>query len=148
MPLGGAKWNRSIVKMEGQLLAVFKYHWHFEQCNESDGLRPVISKFLVPDGRRLNNASTAQPVGRETMRFVRLLFFTGIAVAGLTGPSPPQTADDWFRLYAVHVNRTPRQPWIGVGVYLGSGIMITAAYVAGLGFWRKPQVESRARSFQ
>jgi hypothetical protein len=33
--------------------------------------------------------------------------------------------------FAVHINRTPPQPWPGFGVYLGSGLVLTAAHVPG-----------------
>lgn len=49
--------------------------------------------------------------------------------------------DDLFKIYAVHIDRTPKQSWIGQGVYLGRGFVITAAHVAGLWFWRWPRVE-------
>jgi Trypsin-like peptidase domain len=75
------------------------------------------------------------------MRFAAPLCFGFIAAAGLAGPAHPQDTDDSLRIYGVHINRTPKQPWTGVGIYLGKGIVITAAHVAGLGFWRKPQVE-------
>jgi S1-C subfamily serine protease len=32
---------------------------------------------------------------------------------------------------AVHINRMPQQPWPGYGVYLGNGLILTAAHVAG-----------------
>src|ERR1700704_297843 len=86
------------------------------------------------------------------MRFATPLCIGLIAAAVLAGPAHsqgpdgslnfyPHDVDDSLRLYAVHIDRTPKQPWTGVGVYLGRGIVITAAHVAGLGFWRKPRVE-------
>ena len=38
---------------------------------------------------------------------------------------------DSLRMYAVNVFRTPRQPWPGYGIYLGQGLVITAAHVVG-----------------
>src|ERR1700730_15422935 len=32
---------------------------------------------------------------------------------------------------AVHINHTPQQSWPGYGVYLGNGLILTAAHVAG-----------------
>jgi hypothetical protein len=52
-----------------------------------------------------------------------------------------EDADESLRLYAVHVYRTGEKNWTGYGIHLGRGIVITAAHVAGLGFWRRPQVE-------
>ena len=81
------------------------------------------------------------------MRFVMPLCFGVIAAAALAGPARPQDADDSLRLYAVHIDRAPKQSWTGLGVYLGRGIVITAAHVAGLGFWRKPRVEIAGQIF-
>jgi len=95
----------------------------------------------------------------RNMRFAMPMFLASVAAAALAGPAHPQDADlvrlyaalagpvypqgpdDSLRLYAVHIDRTPKQSWIGNGVYLGGGVVITAAHVAGLGFWRKPRVE-------
>jgi len=75
------------------------------------------------------------------MRFATSLCFGAIVTAGFAGPAHPQDTDDSLRLYAVHITRTPKESWTGNGVYLGRGIVITAAHVAGLGFWRRPRVE-------
>ena len=53
--------------------------------------------------------------------------------------------DDSFRIYGVHIDRTPKQPWTGLGIYLGRGYVLTPAHVAGLGFWRNPRVEVEGR---
>ena len=52
---------------------------------------------------------------------------TGFAVAGM--PLEPASAqafpnDADLKLFAVHINRTPQQPWPGYGVYLGSGLIL------------------------
>ena len=75
------------------------------------------------------------------MRYAPPLCLVVIAVAVFAAPASAQDIDDSLRLYAVHIDRTPKQSWIGQGVYLGKGIFLTAAHVAGLGFWRKPRVE-------
>src|SRR5580698_7211790 len=41
---------------------------------------------------------------------------------------------------AVHINRTPKQPWPGYGIYLGNGLILTAAHVAGNVVQTKPHV--------
>jgi hypothetical protein len=33
--------------------------------------------------------------------------------------------------FAVHINRTPKQSWPGYGIYLGNGLILTAAHVPG-----------------
>jgi hypothetical protein len=59
-----------------------------------------------------------------------MLLALGRTVAAGEGPAsePP---DDALRVYAVHINRTPAQSWPGYGMYLGNGLVITAAHVPG-----------------
>jgi hypothetical protein len=64
-----------------------------------------------------------------------------IAAAVFVEPVHSQEADDALRLYAVHIDRTQRKPLNGYGVYLGNGIVITAAHVIGGGDATKPQVK-------
>jgi hypothetical protein len=59
------------------------------------------------------------------MRFVTAFCLGCIAAAVYVGPTHPQDANNPLRFYAVHVGG-------GYGVYLGRGIVITAAHVAGL----------------
>ena len=55
--------------------------------------------------------------------------------------SAPDLAES-LRIYAVHIDRTPKQSWTGYGIYLGNGLVITAAHVIGRVFWwNKPKVE-------
>ena len=42
--------------------------------------------------------------------------------------------------FAVHINRTPQQSWPGYGVYLGNGLILTAAHVVGDFAQMKPHV--------
>jgi hypothetical protein len=42
--------------------------------------------------------------------------------------------------FAVHINRTPQQSWPGYGVYLGNGLILTAAHVPGEVAQTKPRV--------
>jgi hypothetical protein len=50
----------------------------------------------------------------------------------LAQPAPQLLAsDDGLRAYAVHINRTPPQRWPGYGMYLGNGLILTAAHVPG-----------------
>lgn len=48
--------------------------------------------------------------------------------------------DDDLRVFAVHINRTPRQNWPGYGVYLGNGYVLTAAHVPANVLVTKPHV--------
>ena len=42
-----------------------------------------------------------------------------------------QSTDDSLRVYAVNIVHTPPQDWTGYGVYLGNGLVLTAAHVVG-----------------
>jgi hypothetical protein len=58
----------------------------------------------------------------------------------LTRPSAAQNADESLLAYAVNVHRTPMQAWPGYGIYLGQGMFITAAHVAGRAWLTRPKV--------
>jgi hypothetical protein len=77
------------------------------------------------------------------MRFATSLHFgvIAVAVAVSAGPARPQDTDDSLRLYAVHISRTPLHHWSGNGVFLGGGIIITAAHIAASAMSKKPLVE-------
>jgi hypothetical protein len=51
-----------------------------------------------------------------------------------------QSVDADLKPFAVHVNRTPRQPWPGYGIYLGNGLILTASHVPGIFASTKPHV--------
>jgi len=68
-------------------------------------------------------------------------FCIGLMAAVLASPAHSQDADDALKLYAVHIDRTQKQPLNGYGIYLGNGIVITAAHVVGGGDATKPQVK-------
>lgn len=80
--------------------------------------------------------------GREDpMRFATSLCFGVVAAVLLAAPARSQDTDDSLKVYGVHVDRTPKQSWTGLGIYLGQGIVLTPAHVSGLGFWRRPRVD-------
>ena len=69
----------------------------------------------------------------------------GLAFAAtlvVTAPPFAQNSSDDADLkeFAVHVNRTPRQRWPGYGIYLGNGLVITAAHVPANVAETKPRV--------
>jgi hypothetical protein len=51
-----------------------------------------------------------------------------------------QSDDAELESLSVHINRTPQQPWPGYGVYLGNGLILTAAHVPGNVVETKPHV--------
>lgn len=67
-----------------------------------------------------------------------------ITAQAVLAPSNKDNPDDDLRLYAVNVIHTPlpfRNPFIGYGVYLGQGAVLTAAHVVGrLPFITHPRV--------
>ncbi len=81
------------------------------------------------------------------MQLCRLVACCAAGTALLAGPAPAQDVDDSLRFYAVHIDRTPKQSWTGYGVYLGAGLVITAAHVVGWAFWNKPRVEIGGKDF-
>ena len=77
------------------------------------------------------------------MSVVLKVFSLGCAaLAALLAPAGArgQSADADLKPFAVHVNRTPRQAWPGYGVYLGSGLILTASHVPGHFATTKPHV--------
>ena len=51
-----------------------------------------------------------------------------------------QTDPSGLSPLAVHINRTPKQSWPGYGIYLGNGLVLTAAHVPGDVAETKPHV--------
>ena len=52
-----------------------------------------------------------------------------------------EDTDGSLRVYAVNIIRHPTEPWTGKGVYLGKGLVITAAHVVGWAFRTNPSVQ-------
>jgi S1-C subfamily serine protease len=79
--------------------------------------------------------------------YFRPLCISFIAAAALSGPvlaqepDQPLDPDQSLRLYAVHIVRVPKENWTGYGIYLGNGLVLTAAHVAGNAFWHTIRVE-------
>ena len=63
-----------------------------------------------------------------------------LAVALMPAVAWAQSDPAGLQAFAVHINHTPRQPWPGYGVYLGNGLILTAAHVAGNVAQTKPHV--------
>ena len=74
--------------------------------------------------------------------FLRIGLSLAIACAvAAAQASPPADPDDAaLKTFAVHIDRTPKQPWPGYGIYLGSGLVLTAAHVPGDVAITKPHV--------
>lgn len=63
-----------------------------------------------------------------------------LAIALTPVPVRAQTDPAALTALAVHINRTPQQSWPGYGIYLGNGLILTAAHVAGEVAETKPRV--------
>ena len=66
--------------------------------------------------------------------------FTALAVALTLVPARAQSDPAGLTALTVHINRTPKQSWPGYGIYLGNGLILTAAHVAGDVAETKPHV--------
>jgi len=74
---------------------------------------------------------------------INLGFWCCFAAATLAavGGAHAQSTDDSLRIYAVDIWQDPPQSWgPGRGVYLGKGLVITAAHVVGSVAQTKPRV--------
>jgi S1-C subfamily serine protease len=78
---------------------------------------------------------------RSTLRFAIRFCLAAAALLPL-GFAHAQThpADDSLRFYAVNIVQHPPQPWTGYGIYLGKGLILTAAHVVGSAARTKPSV--------
>jgi Trypsin-like peptidase domain len=81
---------------------------------------------------------------REPTRTLVVILGIGccLAVATLASfaDAHAQSTDDSLRIYAVNIIHDPPQPWTGYGVYLGKGLIITAAHVVGAAAYTNPGV--------
>src|SRR6516225_6376700 len=74
------------------------------------------------------------------LRFTIGLVLATAALASL-GFAHAQPTDDSLRIYAVDIWHDPQQSWgPGRGVYLGKGLVLTAAHVVGSVARTKPSV--------
>jgi hypothetical protein len=70
-----------------------------------------------------------------------LLFGLALVLAFLADSCFAENPDDSLLIYAVNVHQTPMQSWgPGYGIYLGKGLFITAAHVAGRTWLTRPKV--------
>jgi hypothetical protein len=63
----------------------------------------------------------------------------GLGLANTLVPPPP-FADAALKVFAVHIDRTPKQGWPGFGIYLGNGYVLTASHVIGRAAETRPHV--------
>ena len=79
---------------------------------------------------------------RLTSILLRVPLLCGaVLLTVLSQPACAQGADDTLLPYAVSIHQTPMQSWgPGAGIYLGKGLFITAAHVAGRSWLTRPKI--------
>ncbi len=83
----------------------------------------------------------------KTMRRARALISAiGLALVAAgqpvsAAPAKPEAPGENLKPFAVHIFRAQRQSWPGYGVYLGEGLVVTAAHVPGHARDGDPSVE-------
>jgi hypothetical protein len=66
----------------------------------------------------------------------------------MLSPAHAESTDDSLLAYAVNIHQTPLQSWgPGYGIYLGKGLFITAAHVAGRTWFTRPKVAIAGMEF-
>lgn len=76
------------------------------------------------------------------------LFAVVAACQACQGQEPAQPPDETLKGFAVQVARTPLPDWgAGGGVYLGNGLVLTAAHVVGPSWLTRPRVVIGTTSF-
>ena len=71
---------------------------------------------------------------------LRLSGFVFALTLATCGNALAQSTDDSLRIYAVNIIQDPPQSWTGYGIYLGKGLVLTAAHVVGSAARTKPSV--------
>jgi hypothetical protein len=66
----------------------------------------------------------------------------------LGSPMHAESPDDSLLVFAVNIHQTPMQSWgPGYGIYLGKGLFVTAAHVAGHIWFTRPKVAIAGEEF-
>ena len=71
---------------------------------------------------------------RESPEFLaQLKNIREITAANVSAPVASENPDNSLRIYGIHVVHTPpfKDPFIGYGIYLGQGLVLTASHVVG-----------------
>jgi hypothetical protein len=80
---------------------------------------------------------------RALQLLIALLWLTALGL-----PIRAENTDDSLLVYAVNIHQTPKQSWgPGYGIYLGKGLFITAAHVAGRTWLTRPRVVIEGDAF-
>lgn len=57
------------------------------------------------------------------------MWFAAALAAAPAGATPDRPDEQALKVFAVHIDRTPKQSWPGYGIYLGDGLILTASHV-------------------
>jgi hypothetical protein len=94
--------------------------------------------FLARSHLRIENSLLGADCSSGRVRLFQLAF---ICLIIASSPIHAEGNDDSLLIYAINVHQTPMQSWgPGYGVYLGKGLFITAAHVAGHTWFTQPKV--------
>jgi hypothetical protein len=84
------------------------------------------------------------PMSREPLicpAAARIGIIATVLLTLMCSPGVAEGTDDSLLVYAVNIHRTPMQSWgPGYGIYLGDGLFVTAAHVAGNTWITRPKV--------
>src|SRR5262245_57110977 len=107
-------------------------------------ISPRNSSANRADLRSRHNGSKGRAHRQRPARNLAVNLGFGCCLAAATlasaGGAHAQSPDDSLRLYAVNIIQDPPQSWTGYGIYLGKGLVITAAHVVGSAARTKPSV--------
>jgi len=114
-------------------------------------LQTCDTQIISLDTPKVPNA----PVMELTMRYrsrphdlARAIVLAALFIAPLGRACIADELDDALLIYAVNIHQTPMQSWgPGYGIYLGNGLFVTAAHVAGRAWLTKPKVAIGEREF-
>jgi hypothetical protein len=108
-----------------------------------------MGDFMKPQGALREHEPEAGPgdFGTEQTFIICLLacFIWLPLTHSMTFAAEP---DDSLLIYAVNIHQTPMQTWgPGYGIYLGKGLFVTAAHVAGHTWFTRPKVAINGQEF-
>jgi hypothetical protein len=97
--------------------------------------------FLLQLHRKTANFLPGREVRLDLAGFFRFAAGALLSLLILGSSTYADNADDSLLIYAVNIHQTPMQSWgPGYGIYLGKGLFVTAAHVAGRTWFTRPKV--------
>lgn len=88
------------------------------------------------------------PRPRRVWSTTAAALIAGLALSSSISRAEAEPPDESLLAYAVHIHQTPMQSWgPGAGIYLGRGVFITAAHVAGHAWMTRPKIAINDQEF-